>query len=84
MAQQHLSRQTLDDPEIPVSWEFAKRDWDSFYDEHTALQLDTAATHLAMAEELKYMEELGLLRPVPVDQCMERPGTLPIPTRWVL
>lgn len=74
----------FDEPESPVAWKLVKHDCDSFYDGHTGLQLDTAATHLAMAEELKCIEELGLWCPVPPDHFMQRLGTPPIPTRWEL
>ena len=62
----------FDEPEVPVIWEFIKKDDAQFYDEHTGIQLDTEATHAAMQEELKYMEELGLWRPFPPNQCHER------------
>ena len=63
---------------------FTKRDWENFYDEDTGIQLEVDATRLAMQEELKYMEELGLWRPVPPSQCQQRFGTPPIPICWIL
>lgn len=74
----------FDEPELIVSWEFVKRDDAQFSDEYIGIQLDTEATHAAMQEELKYMEELGLWIAVPPDQGHQRLGTAPIPTRWIL
>ena len=71
----------FEEPELPVCWEFIKRDDAQFYVEYTGIQFDTGATHDAMQEELKYMEELGLWQPVPSNQCQERSGTPPIPKR---
>ena len=65
----------FDEPELPVSWEFVKKDDAQFYSEYTGIQLDTDATHAALQEELKCMEELGLWRPVRPNQCQEGRNT---------
>ena len=62
----------FDESELPVNWEFIKKDDAQFYDEYTGIQLDTDATHAAMQEELKYMDCLLYTSPSPRDGLLSR------------
>ncbi|CAK0894862.1 unnamed protein product [Prorocentrum cordatum] len=58
-------------------------EFEEFFDGISGGRLDSKMAHAARAEEMAYMERLGVFRRVPTSECHENIGTRPLPSGWV-
>ena len=54
-----------------------------YWDDVSGEPLDTEGVQQARKEELVHVHKHEVYRKVPISQCIERTGKLPIGTRWV-
>ena len=58
-------------------------DYTQYWDDVSGEPLDPEGVHQARKEELVHVHRHQVYKKVPISQCIERTGKLPIGTRWV-
>jgi len=77
---QDMDMVEVDEEENPIN------EWDgdeAYTDQKTGGDIDPELAKAARAEEVRFMEKIGLYDEVPIRECWEETGSPPVSTKWV-